>query len=866
VEKPSTRHVIATKGVRVLDYAGTTAHCACTAHRLLDGGNRARRPNEFDVRAVRQDFPILNRTVNGGKPLIYLDSAATSQKPAQVLQAETDYYRLHNANVHRSYHELAREATELLELSRSRVAAFIGAEPNEIVFTKNASEALNLVAGALANASNAERDYRSLALGPGDRVVITEMEHHSNLMPWQMLCRRTGAELAWLTITRDGRLDLDQLEELVDERCRVFAFTHQSNVYGTINPVDVMVKRARQVGALTVVDACQSVPHFPVNVTDLDVDFLAFSGHKMCGPTGIGALWGRAELLSALPPFLTGGEMNDTVTMSASTFAEPPHRFEAGTPSIAQTVGLAAACTYLDELGRSHIAEHGERLTARALDALDAIPGVRIIGPASVLDRGPVISFAMTGRSPEDIGEFLDERGIAIRVGHLCAKPACVRFGLPATTRASFYVYTTEDEVDAFTRALAELAEPAVHAVPAGSTNPVEQETDTMTITNGHATAAAATAATTTTVSSSPPASGPAAFLDRVFADAATASTGVAVSLGDRLGLYRAMAGAGPLTAAQLAERTGTQEIYIREWLHTQVGAGYVHCVPSDNGNGNSEPMYELPDAHAAVLADPNAPTAGVGIFGALQSIYAVEDQLAECFRTGDGVDWGAYPPQMFRAIARFFRPAYNANIVAKWLPALDGVAEKLAGGGRVADIGCGVGYSTLLVARAFPRSVFDGFDYHQASIDRARIIAEENELDDRVRFQTVAARDLGTAPRGDAGRYDLVTFFNCLHDMGDPLAAMEAARRIVKPDGTVMLVEPNAEADPTTNMHPVGRLFMALSATLCLPAAVAQNGPLSLGNHAGEGALRQVAEQAGFTRWRRAAETPRSAVYEIRP
>ncbi|WP_169445906.1 class I SAM-dependent methyltransferase [Streptomyces clavuligerus] len=349
--------------------------------------------------------------------------------------------------------------------------------------------------------------------------------------------------------------------------------------------------------------------------------------------------------------------------------------------------------------------------------------------------------------------------------------------------------------------------------------------------------------------------------MDTVFADAAAAANGLAVSLGDRLGLYRAMAGAGPLTPAALAARTGTQELYVREWLHTQVGAGYVR-VAAGTGNGSGDAYaYELPDAHARVLAEPDAPTAAVGIYGSLQSLYAVEDRLAECFRTGGGVDWGEYPPQMFRAVARFFRPAYRANIVQKWLPAVEGAHERLTAGATVADIGCGVGYSTLLMAQAYPRSVFHGYDYHRESIDRARIIAEERELDDRTHFHAVAAADLDeTYPRAD-----LVTLFNCLHDMGDPLATLRAARRILKPDGALMLVEPNAEADPTTNTHPVGRLFMALSTALCLPAAAAQNGPLALGNHAGEPALRRLAREAGFPGWSRVAETPRSAVYALR-
>ncbi|WP_329558151.1 SufS family cysteine desulfurase [Streptomyces uncialis] len=824
--------------------------CSCAAHRAVSVAPLAASvEGVLDAAAVRGDFPILRRTVNGGMPLVYLDSAATSQKPQSVLDAETDYYRLHNANVHRSHHELAREATALLESARIRIAAFVGGRAEDIVVTKNASEALNLVAYSLMNASHAPRALRSHALGPGDSVVITEMEHHSNLMPWQQLCRHTGAELRWLSITAEGRLDLDGLEKTVDSSTRVLAFTHQSNVYGTINPVPALVRRAREVGALTVLDACQSVPHMPVDVSGLGVDFLAFSGHKMCGPTGIGVLWGRSGLLGELPPFLTGGDMNESVSMTGAEYAEPPHRFEAGTPVIAQTIGLAAACSYLDGLGRARLASHHERLTARALDQLSGVRGVRIVGPADAADRGPAVSFAVRDLGPDAVGEHLDRRGIAIRVGHLCARPACVRFGLPATTRASFYAYNTDSDVDVFTEALAELSEPRSVAPGAASAVAAAPPRDPV------AAVAPGDRPDTTRREPAPTRDGDAAaFMDTVFADAATAATGLAVSLGDRLGLYRAMAGAGPLTPAELAARSRTQELYIREWLHTQAGSGYVRTV----ADGSGPLRYELPPAHAEVLADSGAPTAAVGIFAALQSLYGVEDRLAECFRTGGGVDWGEYPPQMFRAVARFFRPAYRANIVQHWIPAVEGLPERLTAGACVADIGCGVGYSTLLMSRAYPRSVFHGYDPHRESVERARVIAEEQELDDRTHFHTLAAADLDA----ERPRADLVTFFNCLHDMGDPVAALRGARRILKPDAVLLLVEPNAEPDPTTNTHPTGMLFMALSAALCLPAAAAQNGPAALGNHAGEAALRAVAGQAGFTAWKRVAETPRSAVY----
>lgn len=408
--------------------------------------------------SLRSHFPLLRLRSQAPAPITYLDNAATSQKPDVVLDAEYDYNSHHNANVHRGAHTLAREATELFERSRDIIAGFVGARRDEIVLTRNASEALNLVAYCVGNASGAAPEFGSLALRPGDVVVTTEMEHHSNLMPWQELCRRTGAELRWLPLTADGRLDLTRLPDIVDARTRILAFTHQSNVYGTVNPVDVLVRRAREVGALTVLDACQSVPHQPVNVAELGVDFLAFSGHKTCGPTGIGVLWGRRELLEALPPFQTGGEMNGVVTMARSTYARPPHRFEAGTPMIAQAIGLAAACRYLDGVGMDRIAAHEHALTGHALRAMSTIPGLRFIGPADNHSRGPAISFALDTTAPQAIGEYLDARGIAIRVGNLCAQPACRQYDLNSTTRASFHLYTTVEEIDRFVDALTELA------------------------------------------------------------------------------------------------------------------------------------------------------------------------------------------------------------------------------------------------------------------------------------------------------------------------------------------------------------------------------------------------------------------------
>lgn len=414
----------------------------------------------YDVEQVRKDFPVLARTVHDGMPLVYLDSAATSQKPAAVLDAERAYYERHNANVHRGIHVLAEEATALYESARDRVAAFVGArDRREIVFTKNSSEALNLVAYAMSNAGAAGPEAERFRLGPGDEVVVTEMEHHSNLVPWQMLCIRTGARLRWIGLTDDGRLDLTDLDQVITERAKIVSFVHQSNILGTINPVAAIVARAREVGALTVLDGSQSVPHNPVDVTELGVDFLAFTGHKMCGPTGIGVLWGRHELLEVMPPFLGGGEMIQLVTMAESSYAPPPHRFEAGTPMIAQAVGLGAAVDYLNGLGMEAVAAHEHDVTAYALDVFGQVPGMRIIGPPTADDRGGAISFALTGSDgrplhPHDVGQVLDEQGIAVRVGHHCARPVCLRYGVPATTRASFHLYTTTAEVDALAEGL----------------------------------------------------------------------------------------------------------------------------------------------------------------------------------------------------------------------------------------------------------------------------------------------------------------------------------------------------------------------------------------------------------------------------
>jgi cysteine desulfurase/selenocysteine lyase len=411
--------------------------------------------------AIRDDFAILSRTVRGGKPLVYLDSAATSHKPRQMLDAERAFYEQHNSAVHRGAHQLAEEATDAYESARETVARFIGAQAREVVFTKNATEGLNLVAYAFSNAGAAGAMdgvdpalAARFALGAGDEIVITEMEHHSNLVPWQELARRTGATLRWIGVTDDGRLDLADLDTVITDRTKVVAFTHVSNVLGTINPVAAIVKRARAVGALTVLDACQSVPHLAVDVADLGVDFAAFSGHKMLGPMGIGVLWGRYELLAAMPPFLTGGSMIEIVRMEGTTYADPPQRFEAGVPMAAQAVGLAAACDYLTALGMERVTAQEHALTEALLAGLAQRPWVRVIGPADGHDRSGAVAFVIDGIHPHDVGQILDDAGVAVRVGHHCAWPLHRRMGVTATTRASFAAYNTLAEVEALLTAL----------------------------------------------------------------------------------------------------------------------------------------------------------------------------------------------------------------------------------------------------------------------------------------------------------------------------------------------------------------------------------------------------------------------------
>ena len=398
-------------------------------------------PAHLDVEAIRADFPALARTVRNDKPLIYLDSGATSQKPRQVLDAEREFYELHNSAAHRGTHLLGEEATDVYESARAKVAAFIGADAGEVVFTKNATEAINLVAFALSGAGR-------LQVQPGDEILITEMEHHANLVPWQQLCERTGATLRWLNVTPDGRLDLDNLDDLLTERTKLVAVTHQSNVTGAIPPVTEIAAAAHERGALVLADAAQSVPHQPVDVATLGADFLAFSSHKMLGPYGIGVLFGRAELLEAMPPFLTGGSMIEVVRMEGSTFLPPPQRFEPGVPAVAEAAGLAAAVDYLSALGMGNVAAHEESLTAHALDTLREMPGVRILGPDTTKDRGGAVAFEVDGVHPHDVGQVLDELGIAVRTGHHCAWPLHRALGVQASTRATFYVYNTHAEVE----------------------------------------------------------------------------------------------------------------------------------------------------------------------------------------------------------------------------------------------------------------------------------------------------------------------------------------------------------------------------------------------------------------------------------
>ena len=400
----------------------------------------------ISVSQIRKDFPIFERTVRGGKRLVYLDSGATSQKPICVIEAESDFYKLHNAAVHRGAHQLAEEATEAYEGSRKIVADFLAAPggADEIIFTKSATESLNLLAYAMGNAPVGNR----FALKNGDRIVVTEMEHHANLVPWQQLSTRTGADLAWLGVTDDGRLDLSNIDEIITRNTKVVSLTHQSNVLGTINPLSEIISRAHEVGAIVILDACQSVPHMAVNVERLGVDFLAFSGHKALGPTGVGILWGRKELLDELPPFLYGGSMVLSVEMTGATWAAVPQKFEAGVPNMAQAVGLGVALTYLTHLGMENVRAHEHDLTGYLLEKMSYISDLTVVGPTTNLSRGGAISFTLNNIHPHDVGQYLDNQGVAVRTGHHCAWPLAKRIQVPATTRASLYIYNDETDCD----------------------------------------------------------------------------------------------------------------------------------------------------------------------------------------------------------------------------------------------------------------------------------------------------------------------------------------------------------------------------------------------------------------------------------
>jgi len=401
-----------------------------------------------DLSKYKKDFPIFARKVRGGNPLIYLDSGATSQKPESVISAEADFYRTINAAVHRGAHLLAEEASEAYESARANVAKFIGAKTDEVVFTKSATESLNMIAYSLGNPGSTPH------ISAGDEIVVSEMEHHANLIPWQQLAKRTGAKLTWFSITKDGRLDLSDISSVITKKTKIVAITHQSNVFGTIVPLSEITKAAHAVGALVVLDACQSAPHFAIDVKKLDVDFLAFSGHKTLGPTGVGVLWGKAEVLEKLEPALFGGSMVDSVTMESATWASAPRKFEAGVPNMAQAVGLSAAIDYLNIVGMSKIFEHEQELTEQLLTGLSKISGVNVVGPLDMKDRGGVISFTIDGVHPHDVGQVLDQYGIAVRTGHHCAWPLMKKLNLVGTTRASFHLYNDSNDINTLIEAI----------------------------------------------------------------------------------------------------------------------------------------------------------------------------------------------------------------------------------------------------------------------------------------------------------------------------------------------------------------------------------------------------------------------------
>jgi len=405
--------------------------------------------SEIDVAVIKADFPIFEKRMRNDARLVYLDSGATSQKPVQVLDAERFFYTHHNAAAHRGSHLLAEEASAAYEGARSTVAAFIGANADEVIFTKSATESLNLIAYSFSNTQSG-----SFALAPGDEILLSEMEHHANLIPWQQLAKRTGAVLKWFSVTADGRLDIENIDQLINSRTKSVAITHQSNVLGTIPPVGLITEKAHRVGALVVLDACQSAPHFAIDVVNLGVDFIAFSGHKMLGPTGIGVLWGRAALLEEMEPFLFGGSMIESVSMESATWAPAPRKFEAGVPNMAQAVGLAAAIDYLTNVGMAKVHSHEVALTKYALSTLQEIKGLRIFGPLDTVDRGGVISFTLDGIHPHDAGQVLDQYGVAVRTGHHCAWPLMRKYGVAGTTRASFYLYNDLSDIDALAEAI----------------------------------------------------------------------------------------------------------------------------------------------------------------------------------------------------------------------------------------------------------------------------------------------------------------------------------------------------------------------------------------------------------------------------
>ncbi len=399
----------------------------------------------LDVASIKKDFPILSKKMRNDGKLIYLDSGATSQKPNIVLEAERRFYSEHNAAVHRGAHLLAEEASEAYEGARATVAKFIGADVEEVVFTKSATESINLIAYSFGNSLPGSR----FALQPGDRIVLSEMEHHANLIPWQQLAKRTGAEITWFPVTDQGRLDLSDIDSIISTKTKIVAITHQSNVLGTINPLEALVKRTHDVGAVFVLDACQSVPHFAVDVKKLGIDFLAFSGHKALGPTGVGIFWGKFEHLQSMEPFLTGGSMIESVTMTDATWAPAPRKFEAGVPNMAQAVGLAAALDYLTKIGMDKVEAHEHALTKYALEKFSTLRDVSIIGPTNTQMRGGVISFTIEGIHPHDAGQVLDQHGIAVRTGHHCAWPLMRKMHVVGTTRASFYIYNDTSDIDA---------------------------------------------------------------------------------------------------------------------------------------------------------------------------------------------------------------------------------------------------------------------------------------------------------------------------------------------------------------------------------------------------------------------------------